>query len=106
MPDIGSGGYLFRSRCAACHTIGKGAAVGPDLAGVTSRRDRAWLVRYIAQPDRLLLEKDPLAVELFTKFRSVRMPNLQMSPEEIGAVLRYVEEQGRAVAPVRNAAMP
>src|SRR5256885_6972019 len=38
MPDIGSGGYLFRSRCSACHTIGMGASVGPDLAGVTSRR--------------------------------------------------------------------
>jgi len=106
MPDIGSGGYLFRSRCAACHTIGGGAAVGPDLAGVTSRRDRAWLLRYVAEPDRLLMEKDPLAVELFTKFRSVRMPNVQMSPEEIGAVLRYVEEQSPAVAPIRNAAMP
>src|ERR1043166_7153940 len=42
--------YLFRSRCSACHTIGKGDGVGPDLAGVTTRRDRAWLTRYLAAP--------------------------------------------------------
>jgi protein SCO1/2 len=106
LPSPGKAEYLFRSRCSACHTIGRGAAVGPDLAGVTSRRDRAWLSRYVAEPDRLLAEKDPLAVDLFARYRSVRMPNLRLSPEEVGALLGYIEEQGRAAAPVRNAAMP
>src|SRR3954454_4038834 len=27
MPDISSAGYLFRSRCPACHTIGRGESV-------------------------------------------------------------------------------
>jgi len=106
MPDIGSGGYLFRSRCSACHTIGMGPAVGPDLAGVTSRRDRAWLVRYVSEPDRLLAEQDPIAADLFARYRSVRMPNLELSSDEVAGLLRYIEDQGRAAAPVRNAAMP
>ncbi len=106
MPDIGSGAYLFRSRCSACHTIGRGKSVGPDLAGVTSRRDRGWLVRYIAGPDRLLAGKDPIAVELFARYRGVRMPNLGLSSGEIAAILGYVEEQAHAAAPIRNAAMP
>jgi len=106
MPDIGSGGYLFRSRCAACHTIGGGQSVGPDLAGVTSRRDRAWLVRYVSAPDRLLADKDPVAVELFARYRSVRMPNLQLSSEEIAALLGYIEDGNRSAAAIRNAAMP
>ena len=29
------GQYLFATRCAACHTIGHGIKIGPDLAGVT-----------------------------------------------------------------------
>jgi len=106
MPDIGSGGYLFRSRCAACHTIGGGPSVGPDLAGVTTRRDRAWLVRYVSEPDRLLADKDPVAVELFARYRSVRMPNLQLSSEEVAALLGYVEDGSRSAATNRNAAMP
>src|SRR5690242_10136491 len=46
------GQYLLSTRCVACHTIGGGDRVGPDLAAVTRTRDRAWLARYIAAPDR------------------------------------------------------
>jgi protein SCO1 len=106
IPDIGSGEYLFRSRCSACHTVGRGESVGPDLAGVTSRRDRGWVVRYIAGPDRLLAAKDPIAVELFARYRGVRMPDLRLSSGEIASILRYLEDQARAAAPIRNAAMP
>src|ERR1043166_2450864 len=35
MPDKRE--YLFESRCGACHTIGNGDRVGPDLAGVAGR---------------------------------------------------------------------
>jgi len=33
LPDPRRGEVLFRTRCAACHTIGKGNALGPDLSG-------------------------------------------------------------------------
>ncbi|MFL5417502.1 MAG: SCO family protein, partial [Myxococcales bacterium] len=36
------GEYLFSTRCSACHTIGKGDGIGPDLKGVTSARDHGW----------------------------------------------------------------
>src|SRR4030065_1033317 len=35
---------IFQQKCSACHTVGGGRSVGPDLAGVTSTRDRAWLL--------------------------------------------------------------
>src|SRR5438552_5544155 len=38
--SVGQGEYLFGSRCSACHTLGQGNKMGPDLAGVTLRRDR------------------------------------------------------------------
>ena len=38
------GADIFQQQCAACHTIGGGTLVGPDLQDVTSRRDREWLV--------------------------------------------------------------
>jgi protein SCO1/2 len=97
--------YIFRSRCAACHTIGKGAAVGPDLLGVTARRDRAWLARYIAEPDRVLAEGDPIATQLLARFHDVRMPNLELSSGEVAMLLGYLAEQDRGAA-VTNTAMP
>ena len=88
--------YLFQSRCGACHTIGNGDRVGPDLAGVTARRDRAWLSRYLAEPDRMRAEGDPIATALFAKYNNVPMPNLRLSGIEIAALLSYLELHGAA----------
>jgi protein SCO1/2 len=96
--DIGKGEYLFKSRCAACHTVGRGDAVGPDLEAVTTKRDRTWLSRYIARPDQVLAEGDPIAKALFAKYKSVRMPNLSMSSEETEAVLSYIERRSKIAA--------
>jgi protein SCO1/2 len=88
---IDKGAYVFRIQCSACHTVGKGDGVGPDLAGVTTRRDQGWLRRYLAAPDRMRAEGDPIATALFAKYRNVPMPNLGLDKEEIGAVLRYLD---------------
>ena len=41
--DPVAGEQAFKTKCAACHTIGGGKLVGPDLKEVTTRRDDAWL---------------------------------------------------------------
>lgn len=96
--NVGKGEYLFQSRCTACHTIGKGAGLGPDLLNVTTLRDRAWLARYVAVPDRVLAAGDPIAKKLFARYPNVRMPNLGLSAEEVDALLPYMEQQSRAAA--------
>jgi len=88
---LDKGEYFFQSQCSVCHTIGQGDKMGPDLLGVTARRDRAWLNRYIMAPDKLLAEGDPIAVALFEKYQYARMPNLRLSSDEVAAVLSYVE---------------
>jgi len=95
-PTIDAGAYLFQSRCAACHTVGKGDAVGPDLAGVTTRRARAWLVEYLRAPEQMLAAQDPIAIALAAQYKSVPMPNLRLSNNEIAMVLSFLEAQGRA----------
>jgi protein SCO1/2 len=98
--NISKGESLFRNRCAACHTIGVKVAsssgkrtVGPDLGGVTGKRDRAWLSRFIAEPDKMVAEKDPLALELLARFDNVVMPNLRLNAAEIQALLLFIEEE-------------
>ena len=46
----------------------------------------------------MLAEKDPIAVELFAKYKNVPMPNLRMSESEVALVLSYLESQGRAAS--------
>jgi protein SCO1/2 len=93
---LDKGEYFFQSQCSVCHTVGQGDKMGPDLLGVTARRDRAWLARYIMMPDKMLAERDPVAVALFEKYQYARMPNLRLSPDEVAAVLSYVEGRGGA----------
>lgn len=91
--SIDQGGYLFRTRCLGCHSIGQGDLVGPDLAGVTSRRDSAWLARYLAQPDRVLAAGDPTAAALFAQYHQVPMPNLGLNTEDVAALIAYLQAQ-------------
>lgn len=91
------GGDVYDAKCAACHTIGGGPLVGPDLEGVTTRRDPAWLARWIAEPDAMLAEGDPIAVEMLAEFNDVPMPNLALTDAEVQALVAYLETQQGAV---------
>lgn len=95
---LNKGEYFFQSQCSVCHTIGQGDKMGPDLLGVTARRDRAWLTRYIMAPDKMLAARDPTAVALFEKYKYTRMPNLRLSPDEVAAVLSYIEGRKTSVS--------
>lgn len=91
--NIDKGQYLFSTRCAACHTIGNGDKIGPDLLGVTSVRDRDWLVRIIKDSDKLIAEKDPIATALFKKYKEIRMPRLGLAEADVDVLIEYMKTQ-------------
>ncbi len=102
---VSRGEQLFRTRCAACHTVGADEGslaakrrIGPDLAGVTKVRERAWLIRWLKEPDRMLAEKDPIATALFERYNRVPMPNLRLNEVEIEALIAYLEGQASPAA--------
>ncbi len=87
--DIGE--QIFQDYCASCHTIGKGILVGPDLAGVTSRREESWLFRQIKEPNLLIEEKDPIAIQLLQEFDDMPMVELGLEDAEVKAVISYLK---------------
>src|SRR5689334_3572362 len=95
--NLDKGLYLFSSRCAACHTIGNGDKVGPDLYGVTNVRDRAWLARIIAEPDKLIAEKDPIATALYTKYKGIVMPRLGLPEADVNSLIDYLKMQTASI---------
>ncbi|MDQ1471484.1 MAG: hypothetical protein QOJ99_2964 [Bryobacterales bacterium] len=95
------GGYLFNNQCGACHTIGKGDGLGPDLLGVTKHRDAGWVSAFIAKPDQMLSKKDPVAMALYAKYKQVKMPNLRLTDQDVNAIVRYLESQTTASGPGR-----
>jgi protein SCO1/2 len=91
--DLQPGQSLFKKLCVPCHTIGVGDRVGPDLRGATERREHAWLTRFIRTPEKVLAEKDPVALTLAAKFPGVRMPNLGLSDLDAADLISYIETQ-------------
>jgi protein SCO1/2 len=90
------GRYVFVRDCGACHTVGRGDKVGPDLLGVTTVRDHQWLVRIIQAPEQLLKENDPIATALLKKYNNVRMPNLSVNDDELNLLISYLQAQTAA----------
>jgi len=103
--NLTDGEKLWRTRCQVCHNIGNSSEnakkltrVGPDLLGVTDRRERAWLHRWVKEPDVMLAEEDPIALGLYYAFNKVPMPNLRMSDLEVEQVLGFIESEGKRIA--------
>lgn len=86
-PDEATG-KLFFSRCTACHTVGEGVRVGPDLLGVTTRRTPEWIRTFLKSPAAALAAKDPIALELLAKHK-IQMPEQNLAPAEIDGLLAW-----------------
>ncbi len=93
------GKALFEQICTACHTIGGGTRIGPDLGGVTERRPEEWLQRFIMMPDKLLADGDPTATELFKQYNQLPMPNLALTADQVSALIDHLRSAGAAAAP-------
>ena len=86
---------IFNQRCTACHTFGKGVKVGPDLKGVTVRRQRPWLLKFVRSSQQVIAGGDPVANELFRTFKRQRMPDwTDLSPQDVNAILDWLAVDG------------
>lgn len=94
-PKMSKGEELFNSRCDSCHSLGAEDGIGPGLLNVTQRRDKAWLVRWLKTPDKLLAEKDPIATALFNQYKKVLMPNFRLNDTDAEAIIKYMEDTSK-----------
>ncbi len=78
----------FAKGCVACHTIGKGRHLGPDLKAVGARRTSDWLRRWLKSP-QVMAATDPDAQALLREYRLV-MPEPELTPAEIEALAGFL----------------
>ncbi len=100
-PDVArakTGEEIFQSGCNACHTIGGGRLVGPDLLGVSERRSEEWLVKFVQHSQAMVEAGDPVAVALFEEHNKVAMPDQPLTKAEILAVAEYAKTPHVAAA--------
>ncbi len=100
------GEAIFKQTCSACHTIGKGKLVGPDLAHVHTRRDVEWLHKFIKSSQSLIKSGDKTADSLYQAFNKAIMPDQPLDDNSIKSILAYIESSSSAPAAVSQNAAP
>lgn len=84
---------FFERECMACHTIGDGTMVGPDLEGVVFEREKSWLIEFIASSQDKQDAGDPIALELADEYPGM-MPDFDhLEESEIKAIIDYIAEE-------------
>jgi nitrite reductase (NO-forming) len=89
-PEAARGKLAFESKCLACHSIGQGKKLGPDLAGVSKSRDTAWLTRWLKDPAKML-QTDEHAKAMLKESNNIPMPNQNLSDAEIREFIKYFQ---------------
>jgi len=88
-----TGEQIFQTTCFACHTIGGGRLVGPDLLSVHENRSQEWLESFVQSSQSMISSGDAEAVALFEEYNRIPMPDSPISEQQIRQVLSYIESQ-------------
>lgn len=80
------GKIIFEGKCTACHKFDE-RYVGPALAEVTERRNPAWIMNMIMNPQEMT-GKDPVAKKLLAEYMT-QMVNQNVTEEDARALLEY-----------------
>ncbi len=92
----------FKKQCTACHTIGEGDKIGPDLAGLSKRREVEWIVKFVNYPSGMIegdeeeegYEKaDPIAKKLYDMYKPQMMTEFELDKSQVEAILKYIDGQ-------------
>jgi mono/diheme cytochrome c family protein len=98
-----TGEQVFNTTCFACHTIGGGRLIGPDLAGIHEKRSQEWLEQFVRSSQTLINSGDADAVALYEEYNSLLMPDTAASDEQIREVLSFIKtrssDQSQPVEP-------
>jgi len=100
-PEAVKGKLAFESKCLACHSLGQGPKLGPDLAGVTRRRTDDWIAKWLTSPEKMLASDDA-AKAMLKQFNNIPMPNQNLEPAEIAQFVQYFHWFDAQPAPVAD----
>ena len=85
------GAKIYKQNCTACHVLGETKLIGPGLKGITEKRDKEWLKKWINNSSELIASGDADAIAIFEEYNKVAMTNFYFSDEEFEALFAYLD---------------
>ena len=85
------GAQIFKTNCISCHTIGGGRLIGPDLEGVSKKRNADWLKQWINSSSDFIASGDADAIAIFEEYNKVAMTSFYFEDEDMDVLLAYLE---------------
>jgi len=92
------GETLFKLNCSACHTVGQGKLIGPDLKDVHKRHDTEWIKKFIRSSQTLIRNGDPVALKVYNENGQILMPDQPaLTANEIDELLDYIRNTSQII---------
>ena len=85
------GEQIFKTNCISCHTIGGGRLIGPDLEGISKKRNAEWLKQWINSSSDFIASGDADAISIFEEYNKVAMTSFYFEDEDMDVLLAYLE---------------
>ncbi|GAB3923813.1 c-type cytochrome [Larkinella terrae] len=90
--DAAKGKELFSTLCQQCHAVTDEKVIGPGLKGITKRRDTAWLLKWVKNPQAVISSGDAYATALYAKFQPLVMQSFpDLSDDDIKNILAHID---------------
>lgn len=83
------GEEIFKNKCSACHIMGKDL-IGPDLTGITKKREKEWLKKFIKNSQGLIESGDKEAIKIWQEYNRVPMQSFSFTEEEFEHLFDYL----------------
>jgi len=87
--QIKNGKAIFQQECSNCHNFTSNA-IGPNLSGLTRKVETEWIRNFIQNPQDKIDLKDPRAVALLEKYKTVMPAYAGLGEEKINSLLSYL----------------
>lgn len=98
--NIENGNLLFKKNCSSCHSIDLTKdLIGPPLYGITKKRNKNWLHKWIKNNKLLRKEKDKDAISIYEKYGKREMNSFpQLSESDINDILFFIEKKNTQIS--------
>lgn len=92
--SIKRGKAIFKSKCSHCHNFLQDA-IGPNLSGITRDVETDWIKRFIKNPYKMVIEKDPRTKKLIEIYK-FPMPSFgDLTETDLDALLSYLHKYNK-----------